>query len=46
VQNTLERLDLTGFQNGMYLVQVKCITRDGISRELPDVTKRVVLQRG
>jgi len=45
VQNTLERLDLTGFQSGMYLVKVKCITRDGISRELPDVTKRIVLQR-
>ncbi len=46
VQNTLERLDLTGFQNGMYLVKVKCITRDGISRELPDATRRIVLQRG
>jgi hypothetical protein len=39
VQTTLERLDLKGFQNGMYLVKVK-------SAGLPDVTKRVVLQRG
>jgi len=39
VQTTLERLDLKGFQSGMYLVKVKS---DG----LPDATKRVVLQRG
>jgi hypothetical protein len=37
VQNPLERLDLKGFQDGMYLVKVKS---DG----LPDVTKRVVKQ--
>jgi hypothetical protein len=37
VQNTLERLDLKGFQNGMYLVKVK-------SAGLPDATKRVVKQ--
>jgi hypothetical protein len=39
VQTTLERLDLKGFQNGMYLVKVK-------SAGLPDATKRIVLQRG
>ncbi len=39
VQNTLERLDLKGFQSGMYLVKVK-------SAGLPDATKRIVLQRG
>jgi len=39
VQTTLERLDLTGFQSGMYLVKVK-------SAGLPDATKRIVLQRG
>jgi hypothetical protein len=38
VQTTLERLDLKGFQNGMYLVKVK-------SAGLPDVTKRVVVTR-
>jgi len=37
VQTTLERLDLTGFQNGMYLVKVK-------SAGLPEVTRRVVKQ--
>ncbi len=39
VQNTLERLDLKGLQNGMYLVKVK-------SAGLPDATKRIILQRG
>jgi len=39
VQNTLERLDLKGLQNGMYLVKVK-------SAGLPDATRRVVLTRG
>ncbi|HRJ13652.1 MAG TPA: T9SS type A sorting domain-containing protein, partial [Saprospiraceae bacterium] len=39
VQNTLERLNLKDFQNGMYLVKVK-------SAGLPDATKRIVLQRG
>jgi uncharacterized protein YjdB/regulation of enolase protein 1 (concanavalin A-like superfamily) len=38
VQTTVERLDLSGFAGGLYLVKVKS---DG----LPDVTKRVVLQR-
>jgi hypothetical protein len=38
VQNTLERLDLSRFQNGMYLMKVK-------SAGLPDATRRVVLQR-
>jgi hypothetical protein len=37
LQTTVERLDLSAFQNGMYMVKVK-------SRELPDVTRRVVLQ--
>ncbi|HRK82343.1 MAG TPA: MopE-related protein [Saprospiraceae bacterium] len=37
VQNTLERLDLSRFQNGMYLVKVK-------SAGLPDVTRRIVKQ--
>jgi hypothetical protein len=37
VQNTLERLDLKGFQNGMYLVKVK-------AAGLPEVTRRVVKQ--
>jgi len=37
VQNTLERLDLKGFQNGMYLVKVK-------SNGLPEVARRVVKQ--
>jgi hypothetical protein len=37
VQNTLERLDLKGFQNGMYLVKVK-------SAGLPEVARRVVKQ--
>ncbi|MBX2929936.1 MAG: T9SS type A sorting domain-containing protein, partial [Saprospiraceae bacterium] len=38
VQTTVERLDLSALQSGMYLVKVK-------SRELPDVTQRVVLAR-
>ena len=38
VQHTLERLDLKGLQNGMYLVKVK-------SAGLPDATRRVVLAR-
>ncbi|MBE2208124.1 MAG: HYR domain-containing protein, partial [Saprospiraceae bacterium] len=38
VQNTVERLDLKGFQNGMYLVKLKS---DG----LPDATRRVVVNR-
>jgi hypothetical protein len=38
VQNTLERLDLKGFQSGMYLVKVK-------TEGLPDAAKRIVLQR-
>ncbi|HRD82868.1 MAG TPA: HYR domain-containing protein [Saprospiraceae bacterium] len=37
VQNTLESLDLSRFQNGMYLVKVKSVG-------LPDVTRRVVKQ--
>jgi regulation of enolase protein 1 (concanavalin A-like superfamily) len=37
VQNVLERLDLKGFQNGMYLVKVK-------SAGLPDAVRRVVKQ--
>jgi len=37
VQNTLERLDLTGFQNGMYLVKVKSVG-------LPDVARRIIKQ--
>ena len=37
VQNTLERLDLKGLQNGMYLVKVK-------SAGLSDATRRVVKQ--
>ncbi|MBP8238613.1 MAG: T9SS type A sorting domain-containing protein [Saprospiraceae bacterium] len=37
VQTTLEHLDLTGFQSGMYLVKVK-------SAGLPEVTRRVVKQ--
>jgi hypothetical protein len=37
VQTTLERLDLKGLQNGMYLVKVK-------SEGLPDATRRVVKQ--
>jgi len=37
VQNTLERLDLKGLQNGMYLVKVK-------SAGLPDAVRRVVKQ--
>ncbi|NUQ24311.1 MAG: T9SS type A sorting domain-containing protein [Saprospiraceae bacterium] len=37
VQNA-ERLDLSAYQSGMYLVKVK-------SEGLPDVTKRIVLQR-
>jgi hypothetical protein len=38
VQSAVERIDLSPFQNGMYLVKVKS---DG----LPDATRRVVLQR-
>jgi regulation of enolase protein 1 (concanavalin A-like superfamily) len=38
VQTTVERLDLSAFQNGMYLVKVKS---DG----LPDATKRVAVTR-
>jgi len=38
VQNTLERLDLSRFQNGMYLVKVK-------SAGLPDATKKIVMAR-
>jgi hypothetical protein len=38
VRNTLERLDLTDFRSGMYLVKVQS---DG----LPDVTRRIVLAR-
>jgi len=38
VQNTLERLNLKGFQSGMYLVKVK-------SAGLPDATRRIVLAR-
>ena len=45
VQTVIEQLDLSALQSGMYLVKVSCITRDGISRELPDATKRVVLAR-
>jgi len=37
VQTTLERLDLTGFQSGMYLVKVKSVG-------LPEVARRVVKQ--
>jgi len=51
VQTAVERLDLSVFQSGMYFVKVRCFTRDGISREritreLPDVTRRVVVTRG
>jgi regulation of enolase protein 1 (concanavalin A-like superfamily) len=45
VQTAVERLDLTALQSGMYLVKVRCFTRDGISRELPDAMRRVVLAR-
>ncbi|MBX2928198.1 MAG: T9SS type A sorting domain-containing protein [Saprospiraceae bacterium] len=46
VQTAVEQLDMSQLENGMYLVKVKCIgTRDGISRELPDATRRVVLAR-
>ncbi|HRD82375.1 MAG TPA: T9SS type A sorting domain-containing protein, partial [Saprospiraceae bacterium] len=38
VQNTLEHLDLKGFQSGMYLVKVK-------SAGLQDVTRRIVVNR-
>jgi regulation of enolase protein 1 (concanavalin A-like superfamily) len=38
VQMTVERLDLSGFSNGMYLIRVKS---DG----LPDATRRVVVTR-
>jgi regulation of enolase protein 1 (concanavalin A-like superfamily) len=38
VQTTLERLDLSAFQSGMYLVKVKS---DG----LPDATQRIVVTR-
>jgi hypothetical protein len=38
VQTTLERLDLSAFQSGMYLVKVKS---DG----LPDATRRIVVTR-
>jgi regulation of enolase protein 1 (concanavalin A-like superfamily) len=38
VQTTLERLDLSGFSNGMYLIRVKS---DG----LPDATQRVAVTR-
>jgi hypothetical protein len=37
VQTTLERLDMKGFQSGMYLVKVK-------SAGLPDVARRIVKQ--
>jgi len=38
VQTAVEHLDLSQYANGMYFLKVK-------SRELPDVVKRVVLQR-
>ncbi len=38
VQTALESLNLSMYSSGMYLIKVK-------SREFPDVTKRVVLQR-
>ncbi len=38
VQTVIERIDLSQFGNGMYLVKVK-------SAGLPDATRRVVLQR-
>ncbi|MBX2928196.1 MAG: T9SS type A sorting domain-containing protein [Saprospiraceae bacterium] len=39
VQTTVEQLDLSALQGGMYLVKVK-------SRELPDATRRIVVTRG
>ena len=45
VQTVIEQLDLSALQSGMYLVKVSCITRDGISRELPDATRRIVVTR-
>jgi len=45
VQTLLEHLDMSDLQNGMYLVKVRSVVRDGISREQPDVTRRVILQR-
>jgi hypothetical protein len=50
VQTTVEQLDMSQLENGMYLVKVRAVARDGISRErisreLPDAVRRIVLNR-
>jgi hypothetical protein len=45
VQTTVEQMDLSALQNGMYLVKLKSLARDGAFRELPDVTKKIVVTR-
>ena len=45
VQATLEQLDMSQLENGMYLVKVRAVARDGISRELPDAVRRIVINR-
>jgi hypothetical protein len=45
VQTTVERLDLSGFSNGMYMIRVKAVGVENFQPLLPDATRRVVVAR-
>jgi hypothetical protein len=45
VQTTVERLDLSALQSGMYLIRVKAVEVENFQPLLPDATRRIVVTR-